>query len=50
MEVIVVVHHAVGVTEPIIAFIDMLERVQEVDAVLSSLKTAFFSLPREVMW
>ena len=33
-EVIVVVHHAVGMTEPVIPFIDMLERVQEVDAVL----------------
>jgi len=31
---IVVVHHAVGMTEPVIPFIDMLERVQEVDAVL----------------
>ena len=33
-EVIVVVHHAVGMTEPVIPFIDVLERVQEVGAVL----------------
>jgi hypothetical protein len=33
-EVIVVVHHAVGMTDPVIPFIDMLERVQEVDPVL----------------
>src|SRR6266508_1528595 len=33
-EVIVVVHHAVCMTEPVISFIDMLKRVQEVDAVL----------------
>ena len=33
-EVIVVVHHAVGMTEPIVSFINVLERVQEVDAVL----------------
>jgi hypothetical protein len=29
-----VVHHAVGMTEPVVSFIDMLECVQEVDAVL----------------
>jgi hypothetical protein len=29
-----VVHHAVGVTEPVIPLIDMLECVQEVDPVL----------------
>jgi hypothetical protein len=40
-EVIVVVHHAVGVTEPIIAFIDMLERVQEVDAVMVVFENGF---------
>ena len=33
-EMIVVVHQAVGMTEPVIPFIDMLERVQKVDAVL----------------
>lgn len=33
-EVIVVVHHAVGMAEPVIPFIDMLECVQEVDPVL----------------
>ena len=33
-KVIVVVHHAVGVANPVIPFIYMLERVQEVDAVL----------------
>jgi len=33
-KVIVVVHQAVSMTEPVIPFIDMLERVQEVDAVL----------------
>jgi len=33
-EVIMVIHHAVGMTEPVIPFIDMLERVQEVDAIL----------------
>jgi hypothetical protein len=30
----VVVHHAVGMAEPVIPFIDMLKRVQEVDPVL----------------
>ena len=29
-----VVHHAVGMTEPVVPFIDVLECVQEVDAVL----------------
>ena len=33
-KVIVVVHHTIGMTEPIIAFIDMLECVQEVHPVL----------------
>lgn len=33
-EVIVVVHHAVGMTNPIVTFINMLECVQEVYAVL----------------
>ena len=33
-EVIVVVHQAVGMAEPIIPLLDMLEHVQEVDAVL----------------
>jgi hypothetical protein len=33
-EVIVVVHQAVGMAEPVIPFVDVLERVQEVDAVL----------------
>jgi predicted ribosome-associated RNA-binding protein Tma20 len=33
-EVIVVVHHAVGMAEPVIPLINMLESVQEVDAVL----------------
>jgi hypothetical protein len=33
-KVIVVVHHAVGVANPIVSLINVLERVQEVDAVL----------------
>ena len=33
-EVIVVVHHAVGVANPIVSLINVLECVQEVDAVL----------------
>ena len=33
-KVIVIVHHTVGMTEPVISFIDMLECVQEVDPVL----------------
>ena len=33
-EVIVIIHQAVGMTEPVIPFIDVLEGVQEVDAVL----------------
>jgi hypothetical protein len=31
---IVVVHEAVGVTEPIVALVDVLEGVQEIDPVL----------------
>ena len=37
-EVIVVVHQAVSMTEPVIPLIDVLERVQEVDAVLVALE------------
>ncbi len=33
-EVIVVVHQAVGMAKPVIPFIDVLKRVEEVDAVL----------------
>ena len=33
-EVIVVVHHAVGMAEPVVSLIDMLECVEEVNAVL----------------
>ena len=33
-EVIMVVHHAVGMANPIVSFINVLECVQEVDAVL----------------
>ena len=40
-EVIVVVHEAVGMTEPIIPLIDMLECVQEVDAVLVVFENGF---------
>jgi hypothetical protein len=36
-EVIVVVHQAIGMTEPIIPFIDVVERIQEVDAVTGRL-------------
>ncbi len=48
-KVIVVVHQTVGMTEPIIPFIDMLSVFRKLMRSWSSLKTAFFSLPREVM-
>jgi hypothetical protein len=37
----------VGVAYPVVAFIDVLECVEEVQTVLN---TGFFSLPREVTW
>ena len=42
---VVVVHEAVGMTEPVIAFIDMLEGVQEVDSVLVVLEHGFLLVP-----
>jgi hypothetical protein len=37
-EVIVVVHQAVGVADPIVAFVHMLEGVQKIDPVLVALE------------
>lgn len=40
-EVIVVIHHAVGMTEPVIPLIDMLKCIQEVDSVLIVFENGF---------
>jgi hypothetical protein len=41
-EIIVIAHEAIGMTEPIVAFINVLESVQEVNAVLVVFKDGFF--------
>ena len=44
-EVIVIGHEAVGVTEPVVAFVDVLESVQKVLAVLVISKDWFLLIP-----
>jgi len=41
-------HETIGVADPTIALIDVLEGVEEVQTVSIILKTGFFSFPREV--
>jgi hypothetical protein len=45
---IVVLHEAIGMTDPVVVFVDVPEGVQEVPAVHVILKTGFFSFLREV--
>jgi hypothetical protein len=45
-EMVVVRHEAIGMTDPVIPFIDVLERVQEVDAVPVIFENSLLSLPR----
>ena len=48
---VVIAHEAVGVADPVEPPVYVLQDVQKIEAVLvSALKTAVFSLPREVIW
>jgi len=46
---VVVAHETVSMAKPMIAFVDMPERVQKAYAVLDVFKDGFFALPRDVM-
>jgi len=47
-KMIMVGHNAVGVTNPVVSFVDVLDGVQKFSRLGSSLKTGFFSLSRDV--
>jgi hypothetical protein len=47
-EMVMVGHETIGVTDPIMSFVDVLKGIEEHFRSWSSLKTGFFSFPREV--